>query len=616
MANKLHKYIKMAGFKTEKEFYDRYPSEEDFFNDFPKARYGAALKKAGGGTTIQPTGDDIYQANNDQGSNFRIDVKDPTKAANWNPQGGVNLNNVFSGLTSIAAGALPYTPVRQNAPVLPQAINPNPSGIQGSRATFADGGIVNRDQWNSVQQQEFAGNNHSAAPGNQFLSSLGYNPNQLAGQQQDFLNLSKTAPFVVQSGAEGFSAADGHLGTKTAQQRYRPISYEHTNAQGITNKKSYGTNYEQAFAENKGNGQYFDTPQPIASNAPVSYDFSQKTTAATPVGNKAPTREQAIANYQAKKQGINQKWNGATGSYEATMAYGGAVPFANGGQLQVENDQFEMISPNTMKLKGNYHTDGGTDIAANGTEVEAERDETVHTDMNGDTVVGGNMKMPGTNTKFKEVFTKIGKMEQKAEKNKNKSAYFANNYDPHQKYTAPSFNTGAVYSDIYQREKQNNEQVKQYVTDVQQSMLDIAEATGSDPKRVSKFFAGKAKYGMTLPKADKRAVLKEQQQMIQEHPEWVEEAMQKYGKPKAGKFDDGLGGPRTDYVRNYIAQKKGQPYGVTAPQADQPFGMMAPQEFDGNIPGIFTNPDIQQIPVTGPQMFATQHGVDPISPVY
>lgn len=52
-------------------------------------------------------------------------------------------------------------------------------------------------------------------------------------------------------------------------------------------------------------------------------------------------------------------------------------------------------------------------------------------------------------------------------------------------------------------------------------------------------------------------ILSYQQSMMQDHPDWVNEALAKYGQPNAGRFDDGLDGPRTQYVKNYVNTKSG-----------------------------------------------------------
>lgn len=56
-------------------------------------------------------------------------------------------------------------------------------------------------------------------------------------------------------------------------------------------------------------------------------------------------------------------------------------------------------------------------------------------------------------------------------------------------------------------------------------------------------------------KSDPNIILSYQQSMMQDHPDWVQEALTKYGQPNAGRFDDGLDGPRTQYVKNYVDTK-------------------------------------------------------------
>jgi len=94
-------------------------------------------------------------------------------------------------------------------------------------------------------------------------------------------------------------------------------------------------------------------------------------------------------------------------------------------------------------------------------------------------------------------------------------------------------------------------------------------------------------------------VLALQKQQMTEHPDWVQEALDKYGKPAAGRYDEGIGGPRTDYVGQYIQQKQDQ--GAVLPNymsVNYP-PYIVPQQDQYQFPLPYTSEQIAALP-TGP----------------
>jgi len=200
-------------------------------------------------------------------------------------------------------------------------------------------------------------------------------------------------------------------------------------------------------------------------------------------------------------------------SHTYTMAQGGPIPFANGGNtgtdVHVEDSKFKMLSPHTAEIGGDYHSNGGTDIQANGQKVEAEKGETLHIQPDGSTIVGGNLYVPGTRTKFKDAFKDLAGNERKTAKVQDKASYFLNEYGkagdgPTNQFRAPAFNYGKVMADAYEQRKAQNEQVKNNLTEVQNKMLELGGMI--DPqhgaKKVSQMFKGKdqftAKWGTRM----------------------------------------------------------------------------------------------------------------------
>ena len=224
-------------------------------------------------------------------------------------------------------------------------------------------------------------------------------------------------------------------------------------------------------------------------------------------------------------------------SHTYTMAQGGPIPFANGGNtgtdVHVEDSKFKMLSPHTAEIGGDYHSNGGTDIQANGQKVEAEKGETLHIQPDGSTIVGGNLIFPGTNTKIKNVYKKIAKnleaplakMQKKNDKIKDKASYFLNEYGkagdgPTNQFRAPAFNYGKVLADMNEQNQRSIEDkqqeivaIKGKVTDVQNKMLELGGMIDPEhgAKKVSQMFKGKdqftAKWGTRM--AQKGITLKQ-----------------------------------------------------------------------------------------------------------
>jgi hypothetical protein len=210
------------------------------------------------------------------------------------------------------------------------------------------------------------------------------------------------------------------------------------------------------------------------------------------------------------------------------MEMGGIVPLGPNG-LQVEKNQFKYLSPKTVEIEGKKHSNkdkngkGGTNIAYNGNVVEAERGETFHVDNNamelggnmaedgtaGSGIVGGNLIVPDTNTKFKDAFKDLAKSERKTGKLKDKASKFLNEYGskgigPKNKYQSPAFNYGVVMSDAYEQEDAQDSLVKKSLTDMQNKMLELGGMIDPEngAKKVSQMFKGTAKWGKKMMAAN------------------------------------------------------------------------------------------------------------------
>lgn len=184
----MHQFVKMSGLKSEKEFLDKYKTEEAFFSEFPEARNGYTFDpyQPVGGTLdyngVQPTqlpqnamGSDVirYQSNDiktyqpspyqQQGQQPDVNNAQAMQTNNWIGQAANIATNVIDGIGSvqraIQVGApqllnalIPDNqPRRVNRPLI--AENQYAYGT-GSQAMYENGGRVDRQTPTTISPQE------------------------------------------------------------------------------------------------------------------------------------------------------------------------------------------------------------------------------------------------------------------------------------------------------------------------------------------------------------------------------------------------------------------------------------------------------------------------------
>lgn len=96
-----------------------------------------------------PTGNNL---DNQQG--ITLDFKNPLEAKNWNPEGGVNTNNLFAGAVAGISGLLPYQKPQDNNKKIVEAYNPYPQGT-GSHSTYKKGGKIKAQDGKKVPTNYF-----------------------------------------------------------------------------------------------------------------------------------------------------------------------------------------------------------------------------------------------------------------------------------------------------------------------------------------------------------------------------------------------------------------------------------------------------------------------------
>lgn len=313
--------------------------------------------------------------------------------------------------------------------------------------------------------------------------------------------------------------------------------------------------------------------------------------------------------------------------------YGQSVPGMGG--LQIEQNQFKMLSPQTGVLGGYTHDEtrpdgsSGTDVKYGNSQVEGQKGEPFSIGNDGSANLWGRMYVPGTNIKFDSAAKTIAKDEDKVAKSMSYANNLVQNADPTNKYQRLTFGSGMVMLDGNAQKSQELNSQKEALASIQNTMHTMADHMGVEPQKISETMKAEygvnigkgkyfAKYGFsdidksikmlpeTLGIAADGAILKMQKDMMSTHGDWVNEALQKYGSPRAGRFDDGLDGPRTQYVKNYVASK----LATQAPRSGDvnlrprqqdvitPLEMSSPKPFTTNAP-------MSPLQQDGPKMMPT-----------
>jgi len=246
----------------------------------------------------------------------------------------------------------------------------------------------------------------------------------------------------------------------------------------------------------------------------------------SPEINKLPENQRRILLNKGRDfyyQNINKKPDGSPNdSYEATWKpriWESVNTYEDGGNIQTNGDDLqllsddtdiEQISPSFHKFKDGKHgvknEDGseGVPIAYNGQVVEAQSPETFATQSNGDgTVFSDKTKHPITGKSFKYHTEELAKFENKhVLKPLKKAEQLAQNIDEQDPFDKLKANTVRA-KQMGINKAQEFVQIKtDELAATQQHILDISEQTGMKPNEVSKQMKT-AKYGMTIPKADK-----------------------------------------------------------------------------------------------------------------
>ncbi|NLR60677.1 hypothetical protein HGH93_21385 [Chitinophaga polysaccharea] len=163
---------------------------------------------------------------------------------------------------------------------------------------------------------------------------------------------------------------------------------------------------------------------------------------------------------QLQDTGYNPYMYG-TGS-SANFRNGGSVPAVPGG---------EYLSSQIYQFNGPSHENGGIPISYAGKQVEVEGGETAYRDNSGDLNIFGNLKIPGSNIKFKTAGKQIGKLEAILSKKLQKGENLMNAGDPVDKFGRLTYNSGMLIKKAAGQDQQVLNNLKERLSVLQEREL-------------------------------------------------------------------------------------------------------------------------------------------------
>lgn len=159
----------------------------------------------------------------------------------------------------------------------------------------------------------------------------------------------------------------------------------------------------------------------------------------------------------------------------------GLIKMKDGGKIKTLSSN--PYDGGTVEFVGPSHANGGIKLSS---QVEVEGKETASMTNGGDITVFGNMKVPGTNKKFKDVVKMIGEEENKIMKTMKKGGKISKGLKTYDEFDRLSQNAADLMAMGAEQKLAKLAQSKQMLAMIQDSML------------ASESFTGKAKKGITL----------------------------------------------------------------------------------------------------------------------
>lgn len=166
-------------------------------------------------------------------------------------------------------------------------------------------------------------------------------------------------------------------------------------------------------------------------------------------------------------------------------------PIWGGGYKMLSYNPFDQ---GVIEFIGKSHDKGGIGINYQGTPIEVEGKETAIKDKKGDVHIMGNMNVPGTNKKFKDVIKDLAYYEKKSFDTYAKSAEIIPTLHPESSRSDKlAFNSHYLNMLGSLKRLENYSEIKNIIADYQQAVLDTAKERNLDPINFSKGTLKKSK---------------------------------------------------------------------------------------------------------------------------
>lgn len=491
-----HKFLKLAGVKTEKEFYDKYPDEASFFKAFPKAQKGLAV-----------TPEQQYEG-----------LNNPRYTEMEFPMQG---NNVFRGLDNGQPVLLKDSTGKQKILTGPQDTTIMKGTVKEKRIKAQKGTSIDlkkkaihtvEGRYSGLQGNDsptllesIKGNidyfKNNQMPGtwdpqkNSYIDSNVYRP--------EFMHHSITEVPLVPIAKHGKSMKDkiskAQWGFITQEKKDKMLwgdQYDNTipanpDAQPVQANPNYDPNQKLQFVD-----QGAGTPIPTSS---VRTKFQKTNGKATVDHQQSKNNHPSFGVGEAITSGIGmaQMLMGPEGErrrVDNTLAYN---PYAYGtgsqaiakkgksikpshqgqGLMTYEGGNAPKVSENmfdggTHLFTGDSHEKGGITSSFNGQPFEAEGGEPF-AKIEGKGVVFGDLVNPLTGRTYKKDAKEIMKKELKISKYLDKGTELVNEKDPTDKFERLAFNSGRAMMEGAATKLKQIADSKAHLAELQEAQLEI-----------------------------------------------------------------------------------------------------------------------------------------------
>lgn len=497
------KFLKIAGVKTEKEFYEKYPTEEEFF-----AKCGAKIKAQGGfwgspGTSSMGGGGGNPVASQSWGQGINYDMGGPSSSPTSpkkNKQNGFgqfmnNFNPIQKGIDiyeKIKAQKEKVARARQTAQVLGYQEKAVASNHAYEQQNFAD-----------ARNKKYVLPEDDVVTGEELFPIHGVGTNVLAKKGKKIKAMGG-----AMAGGNAMGGAMSNAGMGMMQ-----------------NYVSTGLNYmmgEYGIGDDVGS----EIGGEIGGEFSQAFGIPFLKEAGMVVGDMIDKSDDAIksANWKSKRSlkkmaGINYG-NAMQNAFSSNMKNGGKI-YNSGGMLEgdvvpenpnaVKPLSYNPYTPGdgfTLQIDGDSHAEGGEDMLVNNQMVEAERGEYMHKTEDGSVNIAGNLDAPShlkksaetftgeklSGKKFKSIAKSIANAENKVNKNNNKNIDKAEDYTPLNTLDRISLNTLDLNLKLNDNKLKKLQVVKEGMAMAQQAINEFEERKPGkfSPKR-------NAQWGNAIP---------------------------------------------------------------------------------------------------------------------